>query len=342
MKHYPRIIITRIAIMIVFIVSITYSCLHTNQTEIKKTNQFALLSRYSPEEGKSYLVPLKIEDGILYRCSVDGEWTVVELEGKASQVFSGENLFVLMEDGSVYYDGMTEPPKPENGENFSLTAGYSVMMAKKTLELNESVPFVAVNQNMEYLDFRALLSSGEIMYRSYDVYEGYTLPEESVKELSGEFLLTEDGDVYYLHTDLSHDPVRSEPEKLYDGGDIVAISACATDASCIGIKESGEVVSWVGSSWGWNKTWSYDVSEWRNITAVREGSSFAVGLDAEGRVHFAMDNEKRQAAVSKDLNEWSDVTEIAVLGQYIAGMKADGSCLFLDLEEYAKYWKLSF
>lgn len=211
---------------------------------------------------------------------------------------------------------------------------YGICLSTYKSGRNETEPFLAVNQNIQYTDFRALLRSGELIYRSDDIYERYILPEEEIKALSGEFILTEEGNVYYLHTDLSDDPVRKEPEMLYDGSDIVTISACETNASCIGIKETGKVLSWVGSDWGWNKTWIYDVSEWKNIVAVQQGFYFAVGLDADGKVCFATDNKKRETAITEDLSEWSDVTEIAVLGQTIAGMKENGSCLFLDVEEY--------
>lgn len=326
MRQHSRKIVIRIAIIIFFMIVTTYICLHTGRIDINEPNQFALLFRYSPEDGKSYPVPLRIKEGILYAYGEDDTWSAVELAGKASQVFSGEDLCVLLEDGSIYYDGITELPQQESDENFSVLAAYTVEMERKIVELNETEPFLAVSQNITDPNFSALLESGELVCKTdSDGLRRYTLPEEKPEKLSGAFILTEDGNVYYLY---------GEAEMLYDGGDIAAISADATKSSCIGIKENGEVLSWVGSDSGWNKTWAYDVSEWKNIVAVQAGFYFVVGLDADGKVYFAMDDKKCEAAVIEDLSEWSDVTGIAVECGTIVGMRADGSCLFLDVGEY--------
>lgn len=320
MKRYSKKTVIQTAVLIILFIGIIYSCLHTNQIEIKKPNQFALLSCYSPEDDRSNLVPLKIEDGILYAYEEDGTRSVVELEGRASQVFSGENLCVLLEDGSIYYDGMTELSEPEDGENFPLSEGYAVVMAGKVLELNETEPFLAVNQNIEYLNFKALLESGELICETNSGgFRYYTLPEEKPIELSGDFILTENGNVYYLYGDA---------EILYDGGDIAAISACETASRCIGLKENGQAVSW------WMDLEAPDVSGWKNIVAVKQGFYFAVGLDANGKVYFATDDAELEKNVTAELSQWSDVTEIAVLFETIAGMKEDGSCLFLDVANY--------
>ena len=66
---------------------IFFSSIYTN----KDSNQFAGLSRYSEENDRSDVIPLKIEDGTLYEYAADdGTWTVIELDGRAAQVFSGE------------------------------------------------------------------------------------------------------------------------------------------------------------------------------------------------------------------------------------------------------------
>lgn len=51
------------------------------------------------------VIPLKLDNGVLYEYHSDTHaWSAMGLDGMAAQVFSGEWLCVLMEDGSLFYD----------------------------------------------------------------------------------------------------------------------------------------------------------------------------------------------------------------------------------------------
>lgn len=321
MKQNFRNIVLRAAIIVAMLAGMTGVSLHAAQREIKASDQFAILWRYSEEDDTSNAIPLKIEDGILYEyVADDGTWIAKELDGKAARVFSGENLCVLMEDGSLLYDGLTE--LPAGGENVPLMAGmagYSMMMAGEALECNKTEPFLDVNQNLEYLDFRALLTSGELLCEASENYQLVSLPEEIPAALAGSFILTEEGNVYELY---------GGAKKLYDGGDIVAISASETSSRCVGLKANGEAVSW------WTDVEAPDISGWKNLAAVRQGFYFTVGLDLDGKLHYADGNQKSTAAVSEVLRTWPDVTDLAVSCETIVGLAEDGSCMVVDVGEY--------
>lgn len=318
MKQHVRKTVVSVTAIFALLVGMTGVSLHAAQREAKAPNQFAILWRYSEEKDTSDAIPLKIEDGTLYEYAADdGTWAAIALDDRASQVFSGENLCVLLEDGSLVYDGLTEVPT--DGEHVPLMSAYNIMMSGKMLEYNEEERFLAVNQNLEYLDFRALLASGELLCMDLDDCRRISVPEGKPAALAGSFLLTEEGNVYYMYGD---------EKKLYDGGDIASISASETAARCTGLKENGEAVSF------WLDVEAPDVSEWKNLAAVRQGFYFTVGLDLDGRVYYADGDPAREAAVSEALRAWPNVTDIAVSCEMIVGLTADGECVTLDVGEY--------
>lgn len=285
----------------------------TKNSEINTINQFSLVNG----------MPVRIDEGSVYQYNADETWTVVELDGTAAQVFSGENLCVLMEDGGLYYGGATEISEDEE---YPLTSAYGIEMIAKALEINKEERFLCINKNIEYLGFRVLLESGEILYQGLEDYERYHMQEETPVQLSGEFILTEEGNVYYLQIDAAS--AYTKLEKVYDGGDVVAISASETAARCIGIKENGKAESW------WINQDSLAVEDWEEAVAVCQGFYYAVALDGQGQVYYIDQNEEVTTSVSEALSTWSDIVEIAVLFETIVGMKADGSCLFLNIADY--------
>ncbi len=304
----------------VFAMSALLLCGCQSNVQVNSPNQFAIVY-------DTYESAVKIEDGHIYQYEADDTWTDIGITGQASQVFSGEYVCVLMEDGSLYYDGMTVVPTEEVYSNL---AAYGIFMAGKALEENETEPFVSVNQNMEFPGFRALMQSGEILYDNWEgEYKRFVLPEETPVFLSGEYVLSEEGNVFRLHADtdgFGRGPY-TKLEQVYDGGDIAVISASETADCCIGIRENGRVVVWGEHQEGRE-------TDWKNIVSVKQGFYCAVGLDAKGKVYYTDEKEKTTAKINEALSSWSGIKEIAVCGDLIAGMKEDGSCLFLHISEY--------
>lgn len=312
-RHFPNKAMRTACVAALFIL-LLYSGFRQNENQPARPNQSALLFRYSEKTDSTNVIPLKIDDGVLYEYHTDTHaWSAMKLEGMAAQVFSGERLCVLMEDGSLFYEGQDLSP---DEDNLPLTAGYSRYMAGKALEYNKTEPFLGVNGNLEYPDFMALLQSGELLCEDEDDFKRVSLPRETPAAMSGSYVLTEGGNVYYMHDGI---------ENVYDGGDIVAISASETAALCAGLKENGEAVLW------WMDIEAPDVSEWKNLAAVRHGFNFVAGLRGDGRIDYVDNGGQSTAAIQEALGEWPDVADLIVASQSIVGVTEDGDCLFLDV-----------
>lgn len=295
-------------------VTVAFLC-NTNQQEAKMPGQFALVG------GR----PVIIKEGNVYEYETDETWRHLELTGEAKQVVRGEVLCVLNKDGSLYYGEKLDL----NTEVLPLTSAYNLYMASMALKLNEEEPFVNINQNIEYLGFRALLQNGDILYQGAGKYERYQLEEAPPIFLSGSYILTAQGNVYYLKEDLDGDSgiVSTDLKCVYDGGDIVAISASETAARCLGLRENGKVISW-------SDIGTLEVTGWKNVVAIAQGFNYAVGLTNKGSMLYVDYNSSSTEAVSKALKQWTDVVQIAVYSDTITGLKQDDSCFFLNLSEY--------
>ena len=286
---------------------------HTNQKAMIAQGQFALIG----------VRPFLIKDGKVYEYGTDEIWRQLEITGEAKQILRGENLCVLNKDGSLYYGGKLDL----NLEKLPLTAAYNINMANMALKFNEEESFVCVNQNLGYENFRALLQNGDILYQGVKQYERYHMEEETPIILSGSHILTDEGNVYYFYTDRVDDNLYTNLECVYDGEDIVAISASETASRCLGLRADGNVVSWSNIN-------PLEVTNWRNVVAIKQGFYYAVGLTDQGRVLYVDYGLNNTEAINKALKMWTDVVQIDVNFETIAGLKEDGSCYILDITSY--------
>lgn len=207
----------------------------------------------------------------------------------------------------------------------SLTTAYRMEMIDEILEINENSSFVDVNKNFDYMDIRVLLENSDILYQTQGKYKCYTFADETPIGLSGDFVLTKEGNVYYFCTDTSYVDLK----KVYAGGDVVMISASETSSCCVGIKEDGRVESWN------IQQPSLEVNAWSSIVSVCQGFNYAIALDSDGRVYFESRDEKQANSISEGLNSWRNVVEIAAYFDVIVGMQEDGTCLYLHITDYA-------
>ena len=268
--------------------------------------------------------PVIIKEGNLYEYGTDGTWRHLGLSGEAKQVVRGEKLCVLNEDGSLYYEKETDL-----GEELPLTPAFNLYMAEKTLIINKDESFAWINQSLEYLGFRALLRNGDILYQGTGEYERFQMDDETPICLSGSYILTSQGNVYYLGTDTDgYSGIMSTDLRcVYDGKDIVAISAGESTARCLGLRKNGTVISW--SDLG-----PLEVSDWKNVIAIQQGFNYALGLTATGKVLYVDYNAGSTEKIAEELDSWTDIVQIAAYSDTIAGLKRDGSCLLLDISAY--------
>lgn len=287
---------------------------NTNQQAAIMPGQFVLVRER----------PVIIKEGNVYEYGTDGIWRHLELIGEAKQIVGGEILCVLNEDGSLYYDN-----KIDLGEGLPLTSAYALYMAEKALILNKDEPFAWINQSLEYLDFRALLRNGDILYQGLGEYDRYQMDEETPIFLSGSYIMTSQGNVYYLKidTDGYSGIMNTDLKCVYDGKDIVTISASETAARCLGLRENGTVISFSDIA-------PLEVTDWKNVIAIQQGFNYAVGLTAKGSVLYVDYNASSTEEVTKALESWTDIVQMAAYSDIIVGLKRDGSCLFLDISVY--------
>lgn len=269
--------------------------------------------------------PVIIKEGYVYEYGADGAWRKLEQIGEARQIVRGEELCVLKTDGTLYYGKKLDI----NAEILPLTSAYRLQMAIMALKYSHEEPFVYINQSIEYLNFRALLQNEDILYQAEDQYDYFKMEEDIPMFLSGSFILTEQGNVYYLKTESDgyRGVMSTDLECVYDGGDIIAISASETAARCLGLRKNGKVISW-------SDVGPLEVTGWKNVIAIEQGFNYAVGLTDRGSVLYADYNSNNTKAVTEILEQWTDVTRIASNYDIITGLKKDDSCYFLNLSEY--------
>lgn len=226
----------------------------------------------------------------------------------------GETLCVLHTDGSLYYEG-TLTTENSDGSNGS---AYNLYMANLALALNKEEPFACINQNVEYYDFRALLPDGDILYQTIDEYAHYKMTDETPIYLSGDYILTEQGNVYLLDIDNMNDKTTISLTCMYDKEDIIAIDCCETASRCLALTKDGNVISFSDLA-------PLNTSNWKDVIAVAQGFSYAVGLTDKGKVLYADYDAENTKAVSKEVASWKNVVQIAVYYDTIVGLKEDGS-----------------
>ena len=168
------------------------------------------------------------------------------------------------------------------------------------------------------------MQNGEILYADGDDFAKYQMEETSVY-LSGSYILTEQGNVYYLDT------VEPKLKCVYEGGDMATINVHPTnDGRCLGLRRNGTVVSLSVSDYDG----SLEVGEWKHIVAIQQGFYYAVGLTNKGKALYVDDNKNKTEAVNKELKKWTDIVDIAVSSsETIVGLKEDGTCFLLNISE---------
>lgn len=265
-------------------------------------------------------IPYCVKAGELYRYE-DGGWSEVEHPEQVRQLVSCDlALCTVDENGTVFYDG--ELPDPAEIRSLGSAAAFD--MAHHVMELNSSTPLVELSGNIA-LRPRALAEDGTIFLPAADHYERYTMEERPI-ELSDDFLLTEQGNVYQLQVSLGGEP---QLNCVYDGGDITSISAAYGTGQCLGIREDGRVLSWNESG---HKNFDLpSVAEWTDVRSVKQGFHFAVGLTERGTVLYADSDEENTGIIGSQLKAWGTVEAIAIYGMTVYGLKPDGSCVSMEI-----------
>ena len=283
---------------------------------LRTTNKFSAPEQFEIADGTPYCV----KDGVLYRYE-GGGWSEAEHPEQVRQLVSCDlALCTVDKDGTVFYDG--ELPDPMEIRSAGSAAGFD--MAHQLMELNSSPSLVGLSGDIALWP-RALAEDGTIFLPVSDHYERYTM-EERPTELSDEFVLTEQGNVYSLEVK----GITAEPylRCIYDGGDITSISTAYGTGECLGLTEDGTVLSWNESG-----IKNFDipaVAGWTDVRSVKQGFRFAVGLTEKGEVLYA-GCIGSAGKIESQLKAWGKIEAIAIYGMTVYGLKPDGKCVSMDV-----------
>lgn len=285
----------------------------------RTTGTFSASEQFEIANGTPYCV----KDGALYRYE-GGGWSEAAHPEQIKQLVSCDlALCTVDQNGTVFYDG--ELPDPMM-EIMPLGSAAAFDMAHQLMELNSSTPLVGLSGDIALWP-SALAEDGTVFLPALDHYERYTM-EERPMELSEEFVLTQQGNVYSLAVkEFTAEPVL---RCIYDGGDITSISAAYGTGQCLGLKEDGTVLSWNESG---RKNFDIpSVSEWTDVRSVKQGFHFALGLTEKGEVLYADSSEENTGKIGSQLKAWGKIQAIAIYFTTVYGLKPDGSCVSMEID----------
>ena len=251
--------------------------------------------------------PVVLEDGMMYEYKEEMGWIILESKEKVKQLLSGEALCFLDFSGKLHCKEISSLRE----DSMALGSSYVYYMAEKALALNEEQRFTLVNGYITD-DFRALLKDDRIAYQDGNEYSIFLMGKK-ISMLSGNFILTVDGNVYNLHlkekaTYNSNSieaelMIQPELQLLYDGGDIIYIDAVATADRCIGLTEDGQALTW-------SDVLAPDVSSWDNLVKVVHGFNFVAGLTEDGQVMVKHYDKVKSLEIEKDISKWENIIDI--------------------------------
>jgi len=176
----------------------------------------------------------------------------------------------------------------------------------------------------------ALLEDGKVLYSFQGEYYPIQLEEKPIS-LSGSYILTEQGNVYYI--DKNVESVENVKLKsIYSEGNIIAIDASSNAEEGLGITKEGNVVSWGGS-----QNWpGLKVDDWKDVVIVEQDFHAAVGLTKQGKVLYKGASQAKTEAGMTEIQSWRNVMAVNIVvdifGTTIYGVKADGSLLIKKLD----------
>lgn len=262
--------------------------------------------------------PYILSGGSAYYLNTENEWDPYETEDALTRLFRGDYFCALTEEGLILF----EPDiSPEEADAFPLGSAHTFFMAERLSALSLEKPILTLNRSPALEDCRALCRDGTLLLNSEEDYFSFTLPDETIKDISGEYVLTESGRVYRIQAADSHSP---SCQKISDGP-VVLISASETGSGCVGVYEDGSAVMWSDQK-------PLDLSEWQDVTEVTTGFNYCAGLTSRGEILYADYNGERRALVT-DLLKSKTPEHIACSYQTLALLNADGSVEIIDLEK---------
>lgn len=255
----------------------------------------------------------------------DNVWNEMDSENGIREVFSGENFCALDQQGKI----LTDADAFESYDGLPLTTAAIHYNAEQMVHIlnddknDEKLSLLGGNiftNSIVYLDNGCL--------KVFKNGEGKVLSDSiAVSKISGNFILTEDGDVIRItYNDFDGDITNINLKKV-STEKYIDISACDTAPRCIGIREDGTV----------NLLWS-DVElnlnlDMGNVKAVSMGFNYAVILCDDGHVEFRSSDYDTEQEVMAQLNTFDEkAIDITCYSNNVAVLLENGDVVKLRFD----------
>lgn len=261
-------------------------------------------------------VPYIVSDGTAYYWDDSKEAWIVYMEG-VKELFQGEYFCALKDDGRL-----------ELCTNDSLDIGsmplgmqYIINQADKLLEISQNTPIRTLNSKLLSVNCYALCEDGSMLIASGGEYIPFEIQNETIKDISGDFILTEEGNVYQMENgdfgQFSYNRVSED--------EFTAIAACESAPRCVGIRENNTLVMWSDLE-------PLSLTDWKNVKEIAVGFNYCIGLTMNGEILYADYDKEREKDISK-LLQGIKAESITCCYESIAILKKDLTVEMIDLSE---------
>ncbi len=261
-------------------------------------------------------VPYIVSDGTAYYWDDSKEAWIVYMEG-VKELFRGEYFCVLKDDGRLELctnDSLDIDSMP-------LGMQYTINQADKLLEISQNTPIRTLNSELLSVNCYALCEDGSILIASGEEYIPFKIQNENIKDISGDFILTEEGNVYQLENEDS----RQFSYKQVSEDKFTAIAAFESAPRCVGIRENNTLVMWSDLE-------PLSLTDWKNVKEIAVGFNYCIGLTMNGEVLYADYDKEREKDIS-NLLQGIKAESITCCYESIAILKKDLTVEMIDLSE---------
>lgn len=261
-------------------------------------------------------VPYIVSDGTAYYWDDSNEVWIAYMKG-IKELFRGEYFCVLKNDGRL--ELCTNDPL--DIDSMPLGMQYTINQANKLLEISQNTPIRTLNSELLSANCYALCEDGSILMASGEEYIPFEIHNENIKDISGDFILTEEGNVYQMENEdfgqFSYKRVSEDKFK--------AIAAFESAPRCVGIRENNTVVMWSDLE-------PLSLTDWKNVKEIAVGFNYCIGLTINGEVLYADYDKEREKDISK-LLRGIKAESITCCYESIAILKQDLIVEMIDLSE---------
>lgn len=261
------------------------------------------------------LSPCVLVDGMVYLQEGD-TWKLLYGDTKVKEVYGGEYFCALTEDGALLLG--EDVPKSDEITNMSASIFYNAEEIQKNTQ-NQKI--LDVNRNIVNESAIVFLENGTV--EAFRVGTSCQIMDAiDVKAIEGNYVLTEDGDVYLI---LCEDGLETAEWKQISKEKIMDIFAAPKANRCLGLKEDGTLVEWKDGS-------SILEIQTGNVSDAAMGDYYSIVLDKEGRCYFyADDNEKLEEQINIYLEQiGKKAIHVTCAYERIAIMFEDYSITMID------------